>query len=94
MHNEELQNVYSSARMIRIIASRRMRWAGNVVRMGEKRKAYGTLVCKPEGKRLLGRPRHRCVNNIKMDHRRYGGGGIDWAALPQNRVRWRALVNM
>jgi hypothetical protein len=64
LHNEELHNLYSSTTIIRIIRSRRMRWAGHVARMGEKRNVYRLLVGKPEGKRPLGRPRRRWVNNI------------------------------
>jgi hypothetical protein len=67
LHNEELRDLYSSPSIIRIIKSRRMRWAGHVARMGEKRKAYRLLVGKPEGKRPLGRPRRRWVDNIRMD---------------------------
>jgi hypothetical protein len=59
LHNEKLHNLYSSASIIRIIKSRRMRWAGHVARMGEKRNVYWLLVGKPEEKRPLGRPRHR-----------------------------------
>jgi hypothetical protein len=71
MHNEELRDLYSSPSIIRKIKSR-MRWAGHVVRMGEKRNAYRLLVGKPEGKRPLGRPRCRWVDNIRMDP----GGGM------------------
>jgi hypothetical protein len=67
LHNEELRDLYSSPSIIRIIQSMRMRWAGHVARMGEKRNAYRLLVGKPEGKRPLGRPRRRWVNNIRMD---------------------------
>jgi hypothetical protein len=67
LHNEELHKLYSSLSIIRIIKSRRMRWAGHVARMGEKRNVYRLLVGKLEGKRLIGRPRRRWVNNIKMD---------------------------
>jgi hypothetical protein len=66
LQSEELHNLYSSPSIIRIIQSRRMRWAGHVARMGEKRNAYRLLVGKPEGKRPLGRPRRRWINNIKM----------------------------
>jgi hypothetical protein len=59
LHNEELNNFYSSPSIIRIIKSRRMRWAGHIARMGETRNAYRILVGKPEGKRPLGRPRRR-----------------------------------
>jgi hypothetical protein len=62
--------------------------------MGEKRNAYKILAGKPEGKRPLGRPRHRWVDNIKMDLREIGWDGVDWIDLAQNRDQWRALVNM
>jgi hypothetical protein len=67
LHNEELRDLYSLPSIIRIIKSRRMRWAGHVARMGENRNAYRLLVGKPEGKRPLGRPRRRWVDNIRMD---------------------------
>jgi hypothetical protein len=71
LHNEELRDLYSSPRIIRIIKSRRMRWASHVARIWEKRNAYRLLVGKPEGKRPLRRPRRRWVDNIKRD---LGGG--------------------
>jgi hypothetical protein len=67
LHSEELHNLYSSPSIIRIIKSRRMRWAGHVERMGEKRNVYRLLVGRPEGKRPLGRSRLRWIDNIKMD---------------------------
>jgi hypothetical protein len=67
LHNEELRDLYSSPSIIRIIKSRRMRWAGHLARMGEKGNAYRLLVGKPEGKRPLGKPRSRRVDNIKRD---------------------------
>jgi hypothetical protein len=67
LHNEELHDLYSSPSIIRIIKSWKIRWAGHVARMGEKWNAYRLLVGKPEGKRPLGRPRRRWVNNIRMD---------------------------
>jgi hypothetical protein len=67
LHNKELHDLYSSPSIIRKIKSRRMRWAGHVARMGEKRNAYRLLVGKPEGNRPLGRPRHRWVDNIRID---------------------------
>jgi hypothetical protein len=75
--NEELHNLYSSPSIIRMIKSRRKRWAGTVARMGEKRNAYRILVGKPEGKRTLGRPRRRWVDNIKMDLGEIGWDGMD-----------------
>jgi hypothetical protein len=76
-----------------MIKSRRMRWAGYVARMGEKRNAYRILVGKPEGKRPLGRPRGKWVDNIKMDLREIGWSGMDWIDLAEDRDHWRALVN-
>jgi hypothetical protein len=67
LHNEELHDLYSSPSIIRIIKVRRMRWAGNVARMVEKRNAYRLLVGKPEGRRPLGRPRRSWLHNIRMD---------------------------
>jgi hypothetical protein len=67
LHNEELHNLYSSPNIIRMIKSMRMRWAGHVARIGEKRIAYRILVGKPEGKRPLGRLIRKWVENIKMD---------------------------
>jgi hypothetical protein len=61
--------------------------------MGEKRNAYRLLVGKPEGKRPLGRPRHRSVDNIRMDLGEMGWGDVDWIGLAQDRNKWRALVN-
>jgi hypothetical protein len=66
LHNEELRDLYTSPSIIRIIKSSRMRWAYHVARMGEKRNTYMLLVGKPEGKRPLGRPRRRWVDNIRM----------------------------
>jgi hypothetical protein len=93
LHNEELHNLYSSPNIIRMIKSRRMRWAGHVARMGETRTAYWILVGKPEGKRPLGRPRRRWVDNIKMGLTEIGWDGVDWMELAQDRDQWRALVN-
>ena len=78
---------------MRVIKSRRMRWAGHVVRMGEERGVYMVLVGKPEGKRPLGRPRSRWVDNIRMGLQEVGGGYMDWIGLAQDRDRWRTLVS-
>jgi hypothetical protein len=93
LHNEELHNLYSSPSIIRITKSKRMRWVGHVARMGEKRNLYRLLVGKPEGKRSLGRPSRRWMDNIKMDILEIGLNVVDWIGLAQNRYRWRALVN-
>jgi hypothetical protein len=90
---EELRDLYPSSSIIRIIKSRRMRWARHVARMGEKKNAYRLLVGKPEGKRPLGRPTRRWVDNIRMDLGKEGWGDVDWIGLAQDRNRWRALVN-
>jgi hypothetical protein len=93
LHKEELHDLYSSPSIIRIIKVRRMRWAGHVARMGEKMNAYRLLVGKPEGRRPLGRPRHRWLDNISMDFVELGWGDVDWIGLAQFRDRCRALVN-
>jgi hypothetical protein len=91
-NTKELHNLYPSPSTISMIKKRRMRWAGHVARMG-KMNAYRILVAKPEGKRPLGRPRRRWVNNIKMDLREIDWDGMDWIDLAQDRDQWRALVN-
>jgi hypothetical protein len=93
LHNEELHNLFSSPSIIRIIKLRRMRWAGHVARMGEKRNVYRLLVGKPEWKGPLGRPRRRWIDNIKMDLLEIRLNVVDWIVLAQDRYRWRALVN-
>jgi hypothetical protein len=74
MHNKEILHLYCSPCIIRMMKSRRMGWAGHVARMREERKANRLFVGKPEGKRPLGRPRHRKVDNIKMDFGEMGVG--------------------
>jgi hypothetical protein len=93
LHIEELCNLYCPPSIIRIIKSRRMRWAEHVARMGKKRNAYRILVVKPEGKRPLRRPRHRWEDNIRMDLTDIGLGVMDWIDLTQDRDQWRALLN-
>jgi hypothetical protein len=78
LHNKELRDLYSSPSIIRINKSRRMQWAGLVARIGNNRSVYRLLVRKPEGKRLRGRPRHRWMNNIRMDLLETGLGSVDW----------------
>jgi hypothetical protein len=75
LHDEKLQDLYSSPSIIRIIKSRRIRWAGHVARIGEKRNVHRLLVVKTEGKRPLGSPRRRCVDSII----RIGWCGLDWS---------------
>jgi hypothetical protein len=94
LHDEELHNLYCLLSIIRIIKSRRMRWAGRVARIREKRNVYRILVGKPEGKRPLGRPRCRWEDNIKINFREIGWGGMDWIDLAQDMDKWRALVNI
>ena len=93
LHNEELNDLYSSPNIVRVIKSRRIRWAGHVARMGEERGAYRVLVGKPEGKRPLRRPRHRWEDNIRMDLQEVELGYEDWIGLAQDRDRWRTLVS-
>jgi hypothetical protein len=93
LHYEELHNLYSSPSITRMIKSRRMKWAGNVARMWEKRNACRIQVGKPEGKRPLGIPRRTWVDNIKIDLREIGLDGMEWFDLAQDRDQWKALVN-
>jgi hypothetical protein len=93
LHNDELQNLYSSPNIVRVIKSRRMRWTGHVARMGEGRGVYRVLVGRPSGKRPLGRPRRRWEDSITLDLRETGIDGANWIRLAQDRVQWRAFVN-
>jgi len=93
LHNEELNDLYSSSNIVRVIKSRRMRWAGHVARMGEGRGVYRVLVGKPEGKEPVGRPRRKWVDNIRMDLQEVGCGYMDWIGRAQDRDRWRTLVS-
>jgi len=77
LHNEELNDLYSSPNIVRVIKSRRMRRAGHVTRMGEERGVYRVLLVKPEGRRPLGRPRRRWVDNIRMYLQEVGCGYMD-----------------
>jgi hypothetical protein len=93
LHNEELHNLYSSPSIIRMIKSRRKRWARHVARIGENRNAFRILLGKPEGKRLLGRPRRRWMDNVEMDLSVIEWGGMDWIGLAQDKDNGRTLVN-
>jgi len=93
LHNEELNDLYSSPNIVRVIKWRRMRWAGYVARMGEERGMNRVLVGKPEGRRPLGRTRRRWVDNIRMDLQEVECGYMDWIGLAQYRDRWRTLVS-
>jgi len=92
LHSEELNDLYSSPKMVRMIKSRRMRCAGHVARMDEERGVYRVLLGKPEGKRPLGRPRRRWVD-IRMDLQEVGCVYMDWIGLAQDRDRWWTLVS-
>jgi len=89
LHDEELNDLYSSPNTVRVIKSRRMRWAGSVARMGEEKVVYRVLVGKPEGKRPLGRPMRRRVDNIRMILQEVGCGYMDWIGQAQDRDNGR-----
>jgi len=93
LHNEELNDLYSSPYIVRVIKSRRIRWAGYVARMGEERGVYRVSVGKPVCRRPLGRPRRRWVDNNRMDLQAVGCGYMDWIGLAQDRDWWRTLVS-
>jgi len=93
LRNEELNDLYCSSNIVRVIKSRRMRWAGYVARLGEGRGAYRVLVGKLEGKRPHGRTWRRWEDNIKLDLQEVGCGDMDWIELAQDRDRWWALMN-
>jgi hypothetical protein len=93
LHNEELNDLYSLPSTVWVVNSRRMRWAGRVAQMGDERVVHKVLVGRLEGKRPMGRCRHRWENNIRMDLQEVGGGRGDWMELDQDRDGWRALVS-
>ena len=93
LHNEELNDLYSSPNIVLLITSRKMSWAGHVTRMGEEKRVYRVLLGKPEGRRPLGRPRCRWVDNIRMDLQEVGYGYMDWSGLAQDRYSWRTFVS-
>ena len=92
-HNEELNDLYSSPNIVRVIKSRRMRWTGHVARMSKDRGVYRLLLGKPEGWRPLGRPRRRWVDNIRTNLQGVASGYMDWIGLAQDKDRWRTLVS-
>jgi len=87
LHNEEFNDLYCSPNIVRVMKSRKMRWAGHVARMGRGEACEGSWWGKPEGKRPLGRPRRRWEDNIKMDLQEVGCGGMDWIELAHDRNR-------
>jgi hypothetical protein len=91
--NEELNDLYSSQNIVRVVNSRRMRWAGHATRTGERNGAYRIFVGKSEGRRPLGRPRHRWEDNIKTALQEVGWG-VDWIELAEDRNSWMAVVNV
>ena len=93
LHNKELNGLYCSPSIVRVIKSRRMRWAGHVAHMDEERGVYRVLVGKPEGKKPPGRPRHRWVDNIRMDLQKVGCEYMDWIGLAQDGDRCRTRVS-
>jgi hypothetical protein len=93
LHNEELNDLYCSPTTVRVIKSKRMKWAGHVALMGKGRGVYRVLAGKLLEKRPLWRPRRRWEDNIKMDLPEVGCGVMDWIELAQDRDRRRALVN-
>jgi hypothetical protein len=93
LHNEELRDLYTSPSTVRIIKSRRKRWAGHVARIERRGTRIGYLMGKPEGKRPLGRPRRKWVDNIRMDLGKVRWGGVDWIGLAQDRDRHTKVVH-
>jgi hypothetical protein len=92
-HSEELNDLYSSTIIMRVIKSRKMRWAGHVARMGKGRHVYKVLVGKPDGKIPLGRQRRRWEHNIKIYLQEVGCVVVYWIELAEDRNRWLELVN-
>jgi hypothetical protein len=93
VHNEELNDLYCSPNIVQVIKSRRMRSAGHVARMEDRKGVFRVLVGKPEGKRPLRRPRRKWDDNIEIDLQEVGCESMDWMKVAQERDRWWALVN-
>ena len=93
LHNDEVHSLYRSPNIVRAFKSRGLRWAGHVARMEEGRSAFKILTGKPTGKRLLGSPRRRWEDNIRMDLEEIGISAGNWVDSAQDRNYWRALVN-
>jgi hypothetical protein len=93
LRQEKLSDLYCSPSIIWVIRLRRMRWVDHIAPMGRGEACSEIVMGKPEGKRPVGRNRHRWENYIKMDVNKVGDGGIQWIELAQDRGRWRALVN-
>jgi hypothetical protein len=88
LHNDELHSLYYSQNTVRVIKSRKTKWAGHVARMEEGRSVYRVLGGRPEGKRPLGRPKRRWEDNIKLNLRETGIDRANWIRLAQDRVHW------
>jgi hypothetical protein len=93
LHNEEVPNLNSLPSIIRMMKSKRMRWARHEAAIEVMRNSYRLLMEKPEGKGLLGRSRYMWVDSIKLDFEEIVRGGMNWIGLAQGRDKWRALVN-
>jgi hypothetical protein len=93
LHNMELRDLNPSPSIIRIIKSRRMRWAGHLARIGKKRNTYKLLVGEPEKKMPLGRPRHMWLDNIKIGRGEVGLGDVEWFGVAQDNNTWRVILN-
>jgi hypothetical protein len=93
LHNEKLHSLYRSPNLVRVIKSRKLRWAGHVARIEEGMSAFKILTAKRTGKRLFGRPRRKWEDNIRMDLEERGINAGNWVNSAQDRNYWRALVN-